>query len=381
MGISPLRLLPLSALFFACNGGAASGTTQASTIDPASGAESSPAPRPPEAPPTVVAPPDTPDAGCVDPSAVVTPMQGAVLSPEFAGRYAAFDLGSIPGVPGARGQSLGAVYVNADEPSALYVVGSSENEKAALYRIAIKRDACRHIVGYDGVAQRIASMPFADANIVLSPLGWIYPMTPMAHLGHLPIGGAPAASDLTKLGVPGPFTEKVGNPGSTATGLAVVPAAFATAGELVASTYPNGDFFHITTTLAGGTITATAVSKRTTVPNGPGGIAYVPEGSPGFAAASMVVTEWFIGTWDPSLDDAPDGAPQGVAAYEVDAAGDPKPETRRPFFTQFPRPWGAFFEPITGDFLFATWRGTSAQADRIVAVRGFAVPPRPPAPK
>jgi hypothetical protein len=105
-------------------------------------------------------------------------------------------------------------------------------------------------------------------------------------------------------------------------------------------------------------------------------------GSPGFAMPSLIVTEWFQDTaWKSVYQDPPDGTPQAVAAYEVTTEGDPKPLTRRPFFSQFPRPWGAFFEPLTGDFLFATWRGSrGSMPDRIVQVRGFRPPPPPPAP-
>ena len=41
------------------------------------------------------------------------------------------------------------------------------------------------------------------------------------------------------------------------------------------------------------------------------------------------------------------------------------------FFKQFPRPWGAYFEPVTGDYMFLSW-GTGA--DRLYIVQGF-VPP------
>ena len=95
------------------------------------------------------------------------------------------------------------------------------------------------------------------------------------------------------------------------------------------------------------------------------------------------MTEWFQDpAWKSLYNNPPDGTPQAVAVYEVDEQGDPKPATRRPFFSKFPRPWGAFFEPLTGDFLFATWRGTQgALPDRIVQVRGFSVPPPQPPPK
>jgi hypothetical protein len=64
-----------------------------------------------------------------------------------------------------------------------------------------------------------------------------------------------------------------------------------------------------------------------------------------------------------------------VAVYEVDGFGDPKPSTRKEFFTTFPRPWGAYFEAQTGDFLFLTW-GTIP--DRVYVVQGFTKPPPPP---
>jgi hypothetical protein len=46
--------------------------------------------------------------------------------------------------------------------------------------------------------------------------------------------------------------------------------------------------------------------------------------------------------------------------------------TRREFFSKFPRPWGAYFEPVTGDYMFLSW-GTNA--DRVYIVQGFVPPP------
>lgn len=361
----------------------ADATTQATTTAPALAADAGTDTESAVAFGSQTVPPTAADAAaCDDLAAALPPLAGATLGAAFATTYRTYDLGPVPGVPGGPWESLGAVYVRADEPLAMYVVAASETPKAALYRVAIVRDACGHILRFDGTAEKVASMPNADANLVASPLGWLYTRVPMAELGHAPIGDAPGSSDLKALGVPGPFTAKQPDPGVAATGIAVVPTYLAAAGELVISTYPSGDFFHVTTTAAAGRITATAVSKRSRLPHGPGGFAYVPPGSPGFTAPSLVVTEWYLADdWAPELNEPADGAPQGVAAYEVDDAGDPKPETRRPFFTQFPRPWGAFFEPVTGDFLFATWHGASPSPDRIVQVRGFAKPPPAPSPK
>ena len=68
-----------------------------------------------------------------------------------------------------------------------------------------------------------------------------------------------------------------------------------------------------------------------------------------------------------------------VATYEVDDNGDPIVGSRKDFFTSFPRPWGAYFEPVTGDYIFLTWGGPNPP-DRVFIVQGFAPPPPPPEP-
>ena len=75
----------------------------------------------------------------------------------------------------------------------------------------------------------------------------------------------------------------------------------------------------------------------------------------------MIVAEWRS---DPTLD--------RVAVYDVDANGDPLPATRREFFSKFPRPWGAYFEPVTGDYMFLSW---GSGDDHLYIVQGFVPPP------
>ena len=57
-----------------------------------------------------------------------------------------------------------------------------------------------------------------------------------------------------------------------------------------------------------------------------------------------------------------------VAAYEIDANGDPVVDTRRTFVDGLTVAEGALLDPLTGDFLFSTFGG----GDRIIAIRGFA---------
>jgi len=221
-------------------------------------------------------------------------------------------------------------------------------------------------------------MPYADANLLFSSFGWLYSMFPVAKIGQLTASSTVSESDLNALGLRGPYVYNASDqfPGESPGGMAIVPADLAAAGSLVVIAYPSGDFYRLSVTTSGGVVQATHADKSASLANGPGAFAYVPKGSPGFLSASLIVTEWFAGpAWKSVYNDPPDGTPQAVAVYEVDDQGAPKPATRRPFFSQFPRPWGAFFEPLTGDFLFATWRGSfGAKPDRIVQVRGFTAP-------
>ena len=125
----------------------------------------------------------------------------------------------------------------------------------------------------------------------------------------------------------------------------------------------KGDKGNYTATVpAGNLLSVTGVTPTVTLPNNPGGFAYVPAGSPGFAAQSIIVAEW---RQSGHADDR-------VAVYEADAQGDPIIATRREFMSAFPRPWGAYFEPVTGDYLFLSW---GLGTDRVYVVQGFVPPP------
>jgi hypothetical protein len=59
-----------------------------------------------------------------------------------------------------------------------------------------------------------------------------------------------------------------------------------------------------------------------------------------------------------------------VAAYQLDANGNPVPATRVSFITGLYGAEGAAIDPLTGDFLFSTFGG----GDRVIVVQGFAAP-------
>jgi hypothetical protein len=177
----------------------------------------------------------------------------------------------------------------------------------------------------------------------------------------LPNTTDPAITDLTMIGVGG------GGPG----GIGFVPPNLAGAGGLRMLTWPEGLWYHVTYATAASGFAVSAATQMEKLP-GSGGFAYVPAESPGFAKQSVLVAEW---------------DQNRVAAYEVDDQGDPVLASRIEFFTTFPNPWGAYFEPQTGDYLFLTWGGAGTDPtsgtddssdDHVFVVQGFKKPPPPP---
>lgn len=276
------------------------------------------------------------------------------LAPPFDTLYTVYDLGPVPGVP----NPLGGAVVDASDPSSLLIAGASERPEGAIYRIGLTRDACGHIIGWNGTATLVANTPYVDANLlyVRSDL-LLYTEWPQYTLAQLPTGASTPArrTDLRTVGLPSAGDQGPG-------GVGLVPPGLAAAGELRLVTWPAGAWVHAATAPSGSLLDITAVTQHATVPNNPGGFAYVPAGSPGFAAQSIIVAEWRTsGTAD-----------DRVAVYQADAQGDPIVSTRREFMSSFPRPWGAYFEPVTGDYLFLSW---GLGTDRVYVVQGFVPPP------
>ncbi len=283
----------------------------------------------------------------------------ATIAPEFAPAYHAFDLGTIPGIPAP----LGGCVIETGDANTLLVAGRSEQSDGAIYSVKVKRDACKHIVGFEGTATKLIDAPFVDASLVFGPNGTlIFPMwnadeDPHAWPGKLAQKTATSRTHTVIANVKQLGNTRDQGPG----GLGFVPPGLAAEGELRAISQPEGDVLHVGYETTSDGIRVTSVEARPTHLEGwPGGFAYVPAGSPGFAKPSMMVAEWNANV---------------VSTYEVDEQGDPIVSTRKLFFDEFTRPWGAYFDAITGDYLFLTWGG---KEDRVFVVQGFAVPPPGP---
>jgi hypothetical protein len=268
--------------------------------------------------------------------------------------YTAYDLGVVPGVP----DPLGGTVILATSTDTLLVAGGSETDGGAIYSIGVTRDSCDHIIGFTGAANIVATTPYVDANLVYASSSLLlYSEWPQYTLSQIANGGATAdrRTDLRPLGMPSTNDQGPG-------GVGFVPPGLAAVGQLRLVTWPGGRWYHVATSPDANLLAVASLAQPVTVPNEPGGFAYVPAGSPAFARQSVMVAEWR--RFDPSLD--------RVAVYEVDDNGDPIVATRREFFEKFPRPWGAYFEPVTGDYMFLSW-GTGE--DHVYIVRGFVPPP------
>ena len=270
-----------------------------------------------------------------------------VIAPEFAGLYTTYELGPVSGIdPNAR---LGGCVISFDDPNTLLIAGDSESPAGTLYSIGVERGNCEHIVAFTGQAVAVADTPYIDANLVYVKSGLLlYSEWPVNNISQLlPGAAAPARTTaLDPLGV----ANSIG-------GLGFVPPGFADEGGMRLLSWSGGQWNHLDRQPDGELFTLSNPQQTAVLPNGPGGFAYIPKGSPGFDEAHIIVSEWSTNT---------------VGVYQADAQGDPIVATRKDFFTAFPRPWGAYFEPLTGDFIFLTW---GAGVDRVYIVQGFKAPP------
>ena len=283
----------------------------------------------------------------------------AVLAAEYTADYVAYDLGPVPKEGGGVLPRLGGLVVFPDDPLRAYVVGPSEVEAAELHVVPLERGPCGHIIGYGGGAVKVLDAPYLDL-MANGPKGLVFISTyPTGMLSQI-VPDSPALAstiDLEPLGV-----EATWSPG----GLNFVPPGYPDAGMLRLMGYPYmqnislmGAWYRADIAYNGTSYDITSLEKTVELPGGPGGFAYIPKGSPQFPDQRIMVTEWLT-------------MPQRVSSYAVDAEGDPIPDSVKPFFETFNKPWGSYFEPETGDYIFLQWE---AQPDHVYIVQGFVPPP------
>ncbi len=275
------------------------------------------------------------------------------IDPRYADTYRTFELGSAAGVP----DNYGGLTFKLDDPGTLLVGGMANGPGAKIYSIAVQRDASGHITGFQGTAT-----VFADAHGVTGGIdgglaygpGDVLFYTSFAdnRIGQIEPGstGPDKLVNLAPLGVTG----SVG-------GLAFVPAGMPGAGRLkLVSILGNRWYDAIVTPDGTGTYNiARGPGGPITIRNSPDGIVYVPSGSPLFPVDSVLIAELRVGT---------------IAAFEVNANGDPIASTRKPFVTDLLGFGGATLDPLTGDLLFSTFGTNPLGSNEIVRVSAVPEP-------
>ncbi len=284
------------------------------------------------------------------------------LAAPFANFYSVVDLGVAP-IPQPLGDDSSAgLMFWPNNPNLLVIGGPAGKPKAGLYLIPVIRNISNRIIGF-GPSFRHLNTPGLrnggiDAGLTASPDGSVlfYTTYPDNGLGQIRLYGPNFPNpnqliDLTSLGI-----------APSAGGVNFVPPGFPGAGRLKITSY-NSDIVYDTTVswnILSGVFNIARPSSSVTLSGGIDTITYIRAGNPGFAQHSMLVTEFNT---------------HKISAYQLDAVGNPVPQTRQDFLLSAGNPSNAPYsvlsavtDPLTGDLLISTWNNGKSQ---ILAVRGF----------
>ncbi|MEZ4757031.1 MAG: T9SS type A sorting domain-containing protein [Flavobacteriales bacterium] len=272
------------------------------------------------------------------------------LAPDFVSAgYTLSDLGSITDLP----TPYGGLTIRTDEPNTLYIGGSANAPSGAVYTVPLLRDpVTQAITGFGGPAVLHASAPNIDGGLSFTPEGTLmftqYTPFTLNSIGQVLPDNSYVTTQLTSLGI----AASVGSH-------AFVPAGYPGAGGLIIASYNGNVAYRVPFTVdAAGQYSFATPTASVDVLNsatGPEGIAYVPFGSAGFFAPSMVVSAYGMNK---------------VVVFEIDPDGLPIPATVRDMVTGLVGAEGAWIDPLTGDFLFSTFGGSN----RVIKVSGFELP-------
>lgn len=273
----------------------------------------------------------------------IAPVAAAqTVDPAFADDYEIADLGSVEGLP----TPYGGVVIVPSDPDTMLIGGAANSAVGAIYAVPLIRGCDGSIVGFGGPAVMQAAAPNIDGGLIVAPNGtMIYTAYPINQLGQI-LAGDTKPSRIVELG-------PLGVSSSTGT-IQWTPAALGGgSGGVKILSYNASTWFDASLVPDGsGTFDVADVELRATIQGGPEGLVFVGAESPSFDGPTAIVSEWSAGA---------------VGAWDVDAAGDPVPDTRRPFISGLSGAEGAVLDPQTGDFVFSTFGG----GNRVLVVRGF----------
>lgn len=276
-----------------------------------------------------------------------------VIGTDFAADYTATDLGSIAGLP----SNYGGMVFKAGDSNTLLLGGSANTSFGLLYEVPVVRDGANNITGFGAPTPFGNVGEYNDGGVAYGPDGVLFTAQwPVNQLGQT-LPGSLDEDKIISLGPLGLTTD------SSISGLNFVPAGFAGAGRFKVVSWNGGSWYDVVLAPdGGGTFDIVSSTLEAALVGGPEGFVFIDDvGNPGFDVDSLLIAEYTSGS---------------IAAYDLDANGNPLVGTRRDFITDLTGAEGAVIDPLTGDFLFSTFGGGS----RIVRVDGFVPPPEMPEP-
>ena len=267
----------------------------------------------------------------------------------FNTSYSFVDLGSAPGVP----TNYGGLVFKSGDPSKLLLGGAANAPNAVIDAVTVTRGLNGHVNGFSGTATQVSTAPAhtsggIDGGLIYAPNGaLLYTGYADNSIGEIKPGSSAPDKfvDLTPLGV-----------ASSVGWLGLVPAGFAGTGHLKILSYNTGNWYDASLVPDGsGTYNVTGVGAPISLGSGPEGAIYIKAGNPQFASDSVLICNYQQGVID---------------AYTIDANGDPIVASKRNFISGLTGAEGATIDPVTGDFLFATFGG----GNHVIEVNGFLAP-------
>jgi len=264
----------------------------------------------------------------------------AVIAAAFSGSYAVTNLGSVVG-------NGGLAFLPGD-PNHILLGHDANAVTGVFYKVPVTRDANCHVNGFLPHTTFGTVGEYNDGGVTFSPervlFSTRYPRNELAQT-RITSSDEDRVDDLDLHNV----VTTVSVSGAT-----FVPAGFAGAGQLKL-TEIHGNWYTMPMSADGaGTFNLGTAVLHVTLTGGPEGFAYVGGSNAVFGADSVIVAENNLNS---------------LAAYTVDANGDPVVASRRSFATALPTPLGLAIDPLTGDLLISS----IGDAD-IYRINGFVVP-------
>ncbi|MGA3040102.1 MAG: Ig-like domain-containing protein [Bryobacteraceae bacterium] len=261
----------------------------------------------------------------------------SVQSP-YSSNYALVSLGPVPSF----GNYYGSLtFLNA---SALLLTDGVEGGSVPIYQLPVNRGPDGHITSL-GTPVHYASAAFLDAGLAFGPGGILFARNTNSVLYEFKPGStSPDLSvDLTTFGYP---HDSFGT-------LQFVPPGLPGAGSLKVPDFSTGKWYDVVLAPnTSGTYDVSSVNgPNATASADPMGIFYVPLGSPQFSSPSVLVAHYYTGP---------------IYAYSLDSNGNPAGSGTAFIAGNF-SPYGAAFDPLTGDMLFTT----TLTGEDVYEVQGF----------